>query len=103
MTLVDVAIENKEGNYYQFLYVSEQVLRQAVERSVGSNEALSMVSSDNSAAIVVPWQSVKRVLFIDVQREAREGTEWTVLWDGENPKASKAKRKVRKQKKVEHG
>jgi hypothetical protein len=103
MNLVDVAIENKEGNYYQFLYVDEKVLRHAVERSVVADVALSMVSSDNSAAIVVPWQSVKRVLFIDVQREAREGTEWTVLWDGENPKAGKSKKKVRKQKKVDHG
>jgi hypothetical protein len=104
MNLVDVAIENNEGNYYQFLYVSEQVLREAVSRSVSDSGALSMVSSDNSAAIVVPWHSIRKVLFIDVQSEARAGNEWTTLWDRDNVQsAPKKSKRTRKQKKVEHG
>lgn len=102
MNLVDVAIQNNEGNFYQFLHVSEQILRDAVTRAVTDKGPLSMVSSDNSAAIVVPWSSVRKVLFIDVQREARGESEWTTLWDREKP-PDVPKKRVRRSKKVDHG
>jgi len=106
MNLVDVAIENNEGNFYQFLYVSEQTLRGAVSRSASDGGALSMVSSDNSAALVVPWHSVRKVLYIEVQREARGESEWTILWDRDRDQAAvvpKKKKRARRTKKVEHG
>lgn len=104
MNLVDVAIENNEGNYYQFLYVSEQTLRGAVSRSAADGGALSMVSSDNSAALVVPWHSVRKVLYIEVQREARGESEWTILWDRDQvAEVPKKRKRTRRSKKVEHG
>jgi hypothetical protein len=100
MCLVDVAVENSEGNFYQFLYVDERALRAAVDKALADEVVLSLVSSDNSAALVIPWRSVQRVMHIDVRCEAKQETEWVVTWD----RASQVptKKKSRKSKKVAH-
>jgi len=100
MSLVDVAVENSEGSFYQFLYVEERILRAAVDKALVDGVALSLVSSDNSAALVIPWRSVQRVLHIDVSCESKQTTEWTVVW--ERAAQTQPKKKARKTKKVEH-
>lgn len=97
--VVDVAIETNEGNFYQFLSVPMSSLLQAVER-LALGQVLSMVNLD-SAAIVVPGHTIRKIQTVSVLVEARDETSWSVVW--ERPAEEKPK-KVRKQRrKATHG
>lgn len=100
MCAVDVAVETGEGSFYQFLCVDERVLRAAIDKALIDGVALSLVSLDNSAAMVIPWRSVQRVMHIDVRCETKKTTEWDVTWD----RATHATvvKKPRRSKKVAH-
>lgn len=76
---VDVALETKEGDYYQFLSVSKEVLDGAIEKALKDNTTFSLVSL-RGAALVVPWQQLKRVLYVSVFSEDREDS-WIEAWE----------------------
>lgn len=94
--IVDIAVETREGNFYQFLGVSLHVLQEAVVKAEDDGTVLSIVNVD-SAAIVIPWHTVHRVLFISETLEDRTDDSWTELW--ERP----PDRPARKARKVVHG
>lgn len=75
---VDVALETKEGDFYQFLSVSKDVLDRAIEKALKDNTTFSLISL-RGAALVVPWQQLQRVLYVSVFSEDREDS-WIEAW-----------------------
>lgn len=76
---VDVAVETFAGDFYQFLSVNEDVLTAAVVKATGDAVALSLVNTE-SAALVIPWKLIKRILCVPVDVEEREDA-WETFWE----------------------
>lgn len=77
--LVDVALETNAGDYFHFLSVELSKLQAAVAKAEADGVTVSLVSSD-SAALVVPWRLVKKVLYLSVHEEDCEFNAWSVLY-----------------------
>jgi hypothetical protein len=77
--LVDVALETSAGDYFHFLSVEMSKLQAAVAKAESDGVVVSLVSSD-SAALVVPWRLVKKVLYLSVHEEDCEFSAWNVLY-----------------------
>lgn len=97
--VVDVAIETNEGNFYQFLSVPMPSLLRAIER-LGNGEVLSLVNED-SAAIVIPCHTIRRIQTVSVLLELRDESTWSLIW--ERPVEEKPKRVRKPKRKADHG
>jgi hypothetical protein len=97
--IVDVAIETNEGNFYQFLSMPMPALLRAIER-IGTGEVLSMVNLD-SAAIVVPNHTIRKIQVVSVLVEARDESSWSIVW--ERPLEEKPKKIRKPRRKATHG
>ena len=75
----DVAIETREGDFFQFLNVRAHDLLQALEKVLADGTALSLVNTD-SCALVVPWRLIKRIIYVPAEAEEREDA-WVTLWE----------------------
>ena len=82
MEVVDVSVETIEGDHYQFVSVPETVVRAAVALAEADGGPLSMVNLD-SAAIVIPWKSVRRVFYASVLADEADPDAWRILWERE--------------------
>ena len=83
--VVDVAIESREGGYFQVANISKEALVAAVEKATSDGAALSLVSLD-SAALVVPWFLVQRISYLSalVDDDDDSDTAWTTVWERAN-------------------
>lgn len=77
--VIDVAIETDDGDFFQFLNVREVSLRQALDKALADEAALSLVNED-SCALVIPWKLIKRVTYLASEAEEREDA-WLTLWE----------------------
>lgn len=78
-SVVDVTVETFEGDLYQFPNVREDILRQALAKSLVDGAVLSLVNLSGSALVVL-WPTVLRISFLDVEADAAEDA-WCTLWE----------------------
>lgn len=77
--LLDVAIENNEGDFFQFLNVRESDLRSALAKALTDGSALALVNI-HSCALVIPWKLIKSITYLASNAEEREDA-WLTLWE----------------------
>lgn len=76
---VDVALETLEGDVYQFLSVSKTALLSALTRAITDEVTFSIVNLVGGA-LVVPWRTIRRVLYISIYA-SEDSDVWELVWD----------------------
>lgn len=86
--VLDVAIETDDGSYFQFLNVSADALKAALDSALADGVTLSLVSRD-SCALVIPWKLVMAITYVASSAEEREDA-WVTLWERVSDETRKA-------------